>query len=160
MSPSKPGPQPAAARRAAEAELLLLIAKFASAHQRLVSTSRRWLRKRLPTAHEVIYEYRDCFVISFSPSEHGYEGVCSLRGSEAGVRLYFNSAKRLPDPEKLLRGSGTQARYVELETASTLSRPAVEDLYDAALAQNGVPFARTGKGSVTVRSTAAKKRRS
>src|SRR5215468_8588699 len=80
-------PQPAAARRAAEAELRGLIEKFAPAQLRLVAATRRSLLKRLPTAHEVVYEYRDCFVISYSPSEHGYEGVLALRGSAEGLRL-------------------------------------------------------------------------
>ena len=69
---------------------------------------RRWLRKRLPTAHEVVYEYRDCFVISYSPNERGYEGVLAIRASADGVRLYFNHGKGLPDPEKLLQGSGNR----------------------------------------------------
>ena len=63
--------QSAAARRSEEAQLRMLIAKFAPAHLRLIGAMRRWLRKRLPTAHEVVYEYRDCFVISYSPSERG-----------------------------------------------------------------------------------------
>ena len=96
------------ARRSAEAELRGLIAKFAPAHQRLIGAMRRWLRKRLPTAHEVVYEYRDCFVISYSPNERGYEGVLAIRASADGVKLYFNRGKGLPDPEKLLRGSGTR----------------------------------------------------
>ena len=54
------GTQSAAARRSAEAELGGLIAKFAPAHQRLIGAMRRSLRKRLPTAHELVYEYRDC----------------------------------------------------------------------------------------------------
>ena len=110
MSTSQLSTQSAAARRSAEAELRGLITKFASAHQRLTAGMRRWLRKRLPTAHEIVYEYRDCFVISYSPSEHGYEGVLALRASADGVRLYFNQGKGLPDPAKLLRGTGTQAR--------------------------------------------------
>jgi hypothetical protein len=69
MTSSQPSTQTAAARRAAEAELRELIAKFAPAHQGLVGTMRRSLRKRLPTAHEVVYEYADCFVISYSPDE-------------------------------------------------------------------------------------------
>src|SRR5215467_10977044 len=96
--------QSAAARRSAEAELRTLIDKFAPAHLRLVGTMRRSLRQRLPTAYEVVYEYRDCFVISCSPNEHGYEGVLAIRGSADGVRLYFNRGKELPDPEELLRG--------------------------------------------------------
>lgn len=71
--------QSVAARRSAEAQLHMLIAKFAPAHLRLIGAMRRSLRKRLPTAHEVVYEYRDWFVISFSPSERGYEGVLAIR---------------------------------------------------------------------------------
>ena len=63
--------QSAVARRSAEAQLRPGIAKFAPAHLRLVGAMRRSLRKRLPTAHEVVYEYRDWFVISYSPNEHG-----------------------------------------------------------------------------------------
>ena len=151
--------QSAVARRSAEAQVRAGIAKFAPAHLRLVSAMRRWLRKRLPTAHEVVYEYRDCFVISYSPSERGYEGVLAIRGSADGVRLYFNRGKGLPDPEKLLQGSGGQTRWIHVEGASTLARPAVASLIDEAIARNRVPFARAGRGPVFIRSTSAKKRR-
>ena len=152
-------PQSAVARRSAEAEVHTLIAKFAPAHLRLIGAMRRWLRKRLPTAHEVVYEYRDCFVISYSPSERGYEGVLAIRASENGIKLYFNRGKELPDPEKLLQGSGEQTRSIDLEGASTLARPEIARLIDEALARNRVPFARTGRGSVVIRSTSAKRRR-
>jgi hypothetical protein len=151
--------QSASARRSAEAELRTLIDKFAPAHLRLVGAMRRWLRKRLPTAHEVVYEYRDCFVISYSPNEHGYEGVLVIRASADDVRLYFNRGKELPDPAKLLQGSGKQTRLINVEGASTLARPEVVSLIDEAIARNPVPFAPAGRGSVVIRSTSAKKRR-
>ena len=151
--------QSAAARRSAEAELRSLMTKFAPAHERLVGAVRRWLRKRLPTAHEVVYEYRDCFVISLSPSEHGYEGVFAIRGSAEGVRLYLNRGKGLPDPEKLLQGSANLVRWIQVEGASTLARPAVVSLVEEAIARNRVPFARTGRGPVVIRSTAANQTR-
>src|SRR5262245_22540708 len=106
--------QSATERRSAEAELRTLIVRFAPDHLRLISAMRRSLRKRLPTAHEVVYEYRDCFVISYSPSERGYEGVLAIRGSAEAVKLYFNPGKDLPDPEKLLQGS-SQVRFIEVE---------------------------------------------
>ena len=65
-----------------------------------------------------------CFVISYSPNEHGYEGVLAIRGSANGVKLYFNRGKELPDPAKLLQGSGNQTRWIDVEGASTLARPA------------------------------------
>lgn len=150
--------QSATARRAAEAQLRGLITKFAPAHQRLIGATRRWLQKRLPTAHEVVYEYRDCFVISHSPNDHGYEGVLALRADAAGVRLYFGQGKGLPDPEKLLRGSGNQTRWIQLEGASTLARPAVVGLVDEAIARNRVPFAGTGRGPVVIKTQAPKPR--
>src|SRR5579871_800197 len=85
-----PGSIPSAvARRSAEAQLRTLIARFAPAQLRLVGAMRRSLRKRLPTAHEVVYEYQNlrAVVISFSPNERGYEGVLAIRASADGVRL-------------------------------------------------------------------------
>jgi hypothetical protein len=157
MSTSQLNTQSAVARQSAEAELRGLIAKFAPAHQQLIGATRRWLRKRLPTAHEVVYEYNGFFVISYSPSERGYEGVFAIRGSADGVRLYFNQGKGLPDPEKLLQGSAN-ARWIHLEGPSTRALPAVVRLVDEATARNRVPFARTGRGPIVIRSTAANKR--
>ena len=151
--------QSASARRSAEAEVRALIAKFAPAHRRLIGAMRRSLRERLPTAHEVVYEYRDWFVISYTPNEHGYEGVLAIRGSADGVKLYFNRGKELPDPAKLLQGS-SQTRWTPMEGASTLARPEVTRLIDEAIAHNRVPFARAdhrGGGPVVIRSASAKK---
>ena len=154
------GTQSAMARRSAEAELRALIAKFVPAHLRLIATMRRSLRKRLPTAHEVVYEYHNlgAVVISFSPNERGYEGVLAIRASADGVKLYFSQGKELPDPEKLLRGSA-QARWIDVDGASTLARPEVARLIEEAIARNRVPFALAGRGSVVIRSTSAEKRR-
>ena len=153
--------QSAAERRAAEAELSSLVEKYAPEHQQLVAAMRRSLQKRLPTAHEVAYEYANqgAVVISYSPNEHGYDGVLAVRASAEGVKLYFNQGKDLPDPEKLLKGSA-QTRWIEVETTSTLARPAVASLFDEAIARNQVPFAASGNGSVVIRSTASKKKRS
>jgi hypothetical protein len=151
--------QSAVARRSAEAQLHTLIDKFAPAHLRLIGAMRRSLRKRLPTAHEVVYEYRDWFVISYSPNGHGYEGVLGIRASADGVKLFFNRCKELPDPAKLLQGSGGQVRSIDMQGASTLARPEVASLIEEAIARNPVPFEGAGRGSVVIRSTSAKKRR-
>jgi hypothetical protein len=150
--------QSAAERRKAEAELRSLLAEFAPAHLQLVGAMRRLLQKRLPTAHEVVYEYRDFVVISYSPNEHGYEGVFGVRASADGVKLYF-SGKELSDPAKLLQGSRNQMRWINVEGASTLARPEVAGLIEESIACNQVPFASAGRGSVVIRPTSAKKRR-
>jgi len=156
MSTSRLSAESAVARRTAEAGVRALVARFAPAHQRIIAATRRSLQKRLPTAHEVVYEYRDWFVISYSPNERGYEGVLAIRASADGVKLYFTSGKGLPDPEKLLRGSAKQVRWIQLEDTSTIRRPAVAHLIDEAIARNLVPFARTGRGPVVIRSASRK----
>jgi hypothetical protein len=153
------GAQSAAARRSAEVHLRALIDKYAPQQLRHISAIRRALRKRLPTAHEVVYDYRSFFVISYSPNDRGYEGVLALRASADGVRLYLSRGKELPDPAKLLRAAGGQTRWIDLEGASTLAHPEVMRLIEAAIALNRVPFARAGRGSVVMSPSSAKKRR-
>ena len=158
MSTSRRNTKSAVAGESAAAHLRRLIAQFAPARQRLIGALRRWLRKRLPTAHELVYEYSNSLVISYSPNERGYEGVFAIRASADGVRLYFNRGKGMRDPEKLLQGSGNQTRSIHLEGASTLARPAVARLMDEAIARNPVPFATTGRGPTVIRSASARQR--
>jgi hypothetical protein len=154
--PTTPPPQSPADRRAAESDLRTLITKFAPDHLPLVTAIRKSLRKRLPAAHEIIYEYRSWFVISFSPTAHGHQGILAIRGDADGIKLYFNQGNDLPDPEKLLKGSA-QARFIEVESASTLVRPVVASLIDAAIARNKVPFPSAARGPVVALSAATKK---
>ena len=114
----------------------------------------------MPSTHEIVYEYDGLFVISFSPDERGYEGVLAIRPSEDAVGRWFGRGKELPDPEKLLRGSGKQTRSIYMDSASMLARPGVVRLKAEAIERSRVPFAPTGRGPVIIRSTTAKRRRS
>ncbi len=156
VKPSLREKQSAVARRSAETQLRDLIDRFASDHSALVTAVRRWLRRRLPTSHEVIYEYRDFLVISFSPTGHGYEGVLAIHAGATGVKLYFNRGKELSDPGKLLKGSGKLARSINVENKSTLTRPEIIQLVDEAIAGNNVPFEPNGRGSVTMSPSSSK----
>ncbi len=75
-----------------------------------------------------------------------------------GVSLCFIQGARLPDPARLLSGSGNQTRFLRLETADVLDRPAVETLLAAAQAQSKAPFRTTGRVVLAVRSVSAKQR--
>ena len=89
-----------------EADLRALITRIAPAQSRLVGSLRRWMRKRLPTAHEMVYEYRDAVVISYSPSGRGHEAVLSIRAAQAGVRLYFGKRQRPARSRRTVAGKG------------------------------------------------------
>ncbi len=151
--------QSATERRLAEAESHRLIAAFAPSHARLVAGMREVLRKRLPTAHELVYEYRSWFVISFSPTEAGHEGVLGIRGDADGIRLYFTHGQDLPDPGKLLKGSA-QVRYIDVMDAAELRQPAVMSLMEASIARSPVPFGSAGRGSIIIRSAKAPAKKS
>ncbi|MEO7355260.1 MAG: hypothetical protein ABIZ70_13025 [Gemmatimonadales bacterium] len=151
--------QTAAERRVAEAQVDELLARLAPGHESLISATRKWVQKRLPSAYELVYEYTSWLVISYSPNEHGYEGVLAIRASASGVALHFSHGKELPDPEKLLQGTGKLTRSIPLEAASMLARPAVARLADEAIARNTVPFAAAGRGPLVVRPAAKKKKR-
>ncbi|MES2306547.1 MAG: hypothetical protein V4558_13645 [Gemmatimonadota bacterium] len=157
MSPAVPTPQSPAERRAAEAELKALLARIAPDHQRLAAAVRKFVQKRLPTSQELVYEYADSVVLSFTPNGQGKDGVVAIRASADEIRLYL-SGKGLPDPQKLLNGAAT-TRWIVVEGASTLTQPAVTALIEAAIARNKLPYPTTGIGSVVVRATTASKRR-
>lgn len=152
MGASREELQSAAERKAAEAAVRAMTARHAPAHARLVAAARKRLRDRVPTAFELAYEYTSWIAFSFSPTAHGHQGVLAVRADADGVKLYFQVGKGLPDPGKLLRGSGATVRYLDLESAATLTRPAVVALIEAAIARNPVPFAPSGQGPLIVRS--------
>ncbi|MFT3808242.1 hypothetical protein [Arenimonas sp.] len=159
MSNSSKNEKTATEQPTLEAQAQALIAKFAPAHVELTGAVRQKLRKRLPGACEIVYEYRSWFVISYSPNDHGYEGVLGIRGDAEGVKLFFNRGKELPDPQKLLKGSGRLVRSVDLEDANALARPAIVNLIGEAIARNPIAFGGSGHGSTIVRSASAKTKR-
>jgi hypothetical protein len=148
----------ASAKVTPEAQLRALIAKFDAKDQRFIRSVRTAVRKRLPTANELLYDYRTFFVIGYSPSEHGIESVVSIAARPDGVRLYFLNGPRLPDPKKLLLGTGKQVRFIHVDSASRLKHPDVEVLIGAAIAQAAVPLARKGSGKLVTKTSAVNPR--
>jgi hypothetical protein len=141
-----------------EAQLRSFIDNLDLQTQKLFRSVRTAVRKRFPTATELAYDYSHSVVISYSPTDRGIDGIVSIATRDDGVRLYFNQGPKLPDPKKLLLGSGKGARYIRVEAASQLADPAVESLIVAAIAKAAAPLPATGKGTLIIRGAAAKKR--
>ena len=141
-----------------ESQLRSLIEKFDPEDQRLIRAVRSAVRKRLPTANELVYDYGTSLVIGYSPTDRGIESIVSTAARADGVRLYLMHGPQLPDPKKLLMGSGKQARFIQLEAASRLKHPDVEALIAAANEQASVPLPSKGRGTLVIKSTAAMKR--
>jgi hypothetical protein len=149
--------KPDSRKRTPEAQLRAYIDKLDPKIQKLVRSVRAAVRKRIPTANELVYDYSHALVIGYAPADRGIEAVVAIRASATGVSLYFNQGPELPDPERLLRGSGKQARFIELEAAGQLAHPDVEALIAAAVAQAKVPLPSKGKGSLIIKSDGAEK---
>jgi hypothetical protein len=142
----------------AERQLKSFIAKFEPAHQTLIRAVRKTLRGRFPTAFELVYDNYNFFVIGYGPTERPSDCIVSLVGGSNGVGLCFIHGAKLPDPRKILRGSGNQTRSIHLDSADVLARPEVESLIAAAIAQAKTPFQDDTRGKLIIRSVSAKQR--
>ena len=143
----------------AEAQLRSFIGKFEPKNQALIRSVRNALRKRLPSANELVYDNYNFFVIGYSSTKRPSDSIVSLAAGANGVGLSFPySGATLPDPQKLLLGSGTQNRFIRLESVKVLARPEVQALIAAAIARAKAPLATSGRGKLVIRSISAKQR--
>jgi hypothetical protein len=114
------------------------------------------LRRAFPGSNEIVYDYSKSLVVTYSMSERGYEGIVSIAVFPDRVQLYFD--KSLPDPKRLLTGSGTKVRFVTLETASDFDDEDVQALIRAAKQHSGATFPRTGATKLIIKSDSKKRK--
>lgn len=144
-----------------EAQLRSFNDRFDPKQQKFIRSVRAALRKRFPTANELAYDYTSFFVIAYSPTDRGIEGIVSFAARADRVDLYFSHGPQLPDPKKLLQGSGKLIRFIRLESAKQLAHPDVAAFIAAAIDRASVPLPSKGKGSLIIKTNktvAAKKR--
>ena len=134
------------------------IAKFDPAMATRIRGCRAAMRKRFPTANELVYDNYNFFVIGYGPTERPSSCIVSLAANSKGIGLSFLRGATLPDPGRILQGSGTRNRFVRLQGPATLSEPAVDALLTAAAAQADPPFAPSGSGKLIIRSISSKQR--
>ncbi len=142
----------------AATQLKSFIEKFDRKDQLLIRAVRKAVRKRFPTANELVWDNYNFFVIGYSPTERPTDSIVSIAARANSVGLCFIYGAGLPDPQKLLLGAGTQSRFIQLESASVLARPEVESLLAAAIDRAKKPLPSTGRGNLIIRSIAAKQR--
>jgi len=116
------------------------------------------MRQRYPTALELVYDNYNALAIGFGPSERASDAIFSIAIYPKWVSLFFLQAQGLPDPDKLLKGSGKVARHIVLATPEMLDKPAVKTLMKEAAARAAVPFASSGAHRLIIKSVSAKQR--
>lgn len=154
----KPGTTVSRTSAGAEKQLKSFIAKFEPKHQTLIRAVRKALRKRFPTAYELAYDNYNFFVLGYGPTERPSDCILSMAAGANGVGLCFIRGASLPDPDKILLGSGNQTRFVRIDSVDVLARPEVETLVAAAVALAKTPLPTSGRGKLIIRSISAKQR--
>ena len=146
----------------AETQLESYFAKYAPVMAKLGKALRARLRARLPGLFEIVYVYenQDSLVISYSPTEHGYEGLCSIALYPNRVHLYFAQGALLSksDPNKLLQGRGKTVRHVVLNAVSDFDRAEIEVLMAAAVNLAKLSLDAGAKSSVIIKAEEQKQR--
>ena len=150
----------AGARTATDSESRLrsFIEKFEPEHQAVIRAARKRLRQRFPTATELAYDNYNFFVIGYGPNERASDCIVTIAAAANGVGLCFVRGASLPDPEKVLLGSGKQTRFLRLPSADVLDKPAVQTLLSLAVECSQTPLPVTGQGQLVIRSVSAKQR--
>ena len=99
-----------------------LLSRYDPAVRRLARSTRRLVRRFLPSATEQVDRGGR---IGFGVGARMTDTVCVIMLSKGGVKLGLYEGAKLSDPTGLLRGAGKRHRHVPLPTPATLKSPAL-----------------------------------
>lgn len=116
------------------------------------------MRASLPGAVELVYDNYNALVIGFGPSERASDAVFSIAVYPRWINLFFLRGGRLPDPERLLKGSGKSVRRIVVNEPNTLDIPAVRTLMAHALKRAPQPFDPRQSNRIVIKSISARQR--
>jgi len=114
------------------------------------------MRRRLPPSVELVYDNYNALVVGFGPTDCASDAVFSIVLYPRWVTLFFLHGATLPDPSKVLKGSGKIVRHVVLDSAADLDKPAIRKLMDRALAACEEPF--PAERQLVIKSISARQR--
>ena len=144
-----------------EKQLASYFAAYEPAKAKLGKALRAKLRARLPGLFEIVYVYesQNALVISYSPTEHGYDGLFSLALYPDKVHLYFAQGTLLSkaDPNELLQGRA-KVRHIVMNEVADFDRAEIEALIVAALKLAKLRLDANAKSSMIIRADAQKQR--
>jgi hypothetical protein len=141
-----------------ERQLAGFIGKFSPEVALVAKAARAKIRKLLPGAVELVYDNYNALAIGFGPTERASDAIVSIALYPRWVSLFFLRGVQLPDPQGLLRGSGTKVRHIVLERAAILDTAPVRTLVRAAVARHPKRIARGSRTRTIIKSVSAKQR--
>lgn len=139
-------------------QLASFLAKFEPSVAAAARAALARLRRKLPGAIELVYDNYNALAIGFGPSEKSSEAIFSIAVFPRWVSLFFLQGATLPDPDKVLQGSGTQVRHIVLSDLKILEQPAVKKLMALALKSAKKPLDSGQRRRLIIKSISAKQR--
>ena len=138
-------------------QLNTFLARFSPEIVALAKAARAKLRTRFPRAIEMVYDNYNALVIGYSPSERPSDAILSVVIYPKRVSVCFLQGKHLPDPDRVLQGTGNQVRFVRLDArAAILDTAPLKALLSEAVAFGDTPFA--GPRQLVMRAISKKQR--
>jgi hypothetical protein len=141
-----------------EKKLDEFIAKYSPEIRELARAALDRMHSRLRGAIEMVYDNYNALVIGFGPNERASDAIFSIVLYPRWVSLFFLQGAGLPDPKKLLKGSGKVVRHVVLQDAEDLEEPAIQELIDRALKRARTPLDETQPSRMVIKSVSEKQR--
>lgn len=109
------------------------IARYEPPIQDLVQGLRALVKDAMPDAEERAMPGRNA--IGYGGPRVMADMVCYIAGFKSHANLGFIEGTSLPDPDRLLEGSGENLRHVKVRTAADVQRAGLRALVEAAAAR-------------------------
>jgi hypothetical protein len=152
------GPKPKTEDNSAERDLQGFIDRYTPGIAALARACLKKMRAKLPGAAQLVYDNYNALAIGFGPSQRASDAIFSIVLYPRWVTLFFLQGAGLPDPNKLLKGSGKVVRHIVLAAAEDLDKPAIQGLMTIALNRALAPIDPAAPGNLEIRSVSAKQR--
>jgi hypothetical protein len=114
-------------------EVNTFLASFSPEVRGLVLVARTFVLETVPNVTEMVDV--KARIIGYGYGPRYADQVCMLMPTKVGVNLGIAYAMQLPDPKKILEGTGKLHRHVKLKSQSDLESVALKALLKAALAR-------------------------
>src|SRR5258706_14797051 len=100
------------------AQLAGFMAKYTPSMAKEGRSALTRLRRLVPGAVQMVYDNWNGLVVGFGPTDRPSEAVVSILMVADHVSLCFiQDAPQLPDPKRLLKGSGRVVRHIKLASS-------------------------------------------
>jgi hypothetical protein len=139
-------------------EYLEFLKPFGAEITEVALATRAMVLRAAPDSRELIYDAYSAVATGYCYTGRPTDAFIHIAVYARWVNLGFNRGALLPDPERILAGTGRWTRHVRISQASDLKSRALAALVKAAVEGATMPRTPLGAGSV-VRAVYARKRR-